>query len=44
MFSVDWPYAGNDEGRRLLDSAPLSPADMEKLTHLNAERLLGLSA
>jgi predicted TIM-barrel fold metal-dependent hydrolase len=42
MFSVDWPYAGNDEGRRLLDIAPLSPADMEKLTHANAERLLGL--
>jgi uncharacterized protein len=42
MFSVDWPYAGNDEGRRLLDTAPLSPADMEKLTHLNAERVLGL--
>jgi uncharacterized protein len=44
MFSVDWPYAPNEEGRRLLDSAPLSPADMEKLTHTNAERVLGLAA
>jgi uncharacterized protein len=43
MFSVDWPYAGNDEGRRLLDTAPISPADMKKLTHLNAERVLGLA-
>jgi predicted TIM-barrel fold metal-dependent hydrolase len=44
MFSVDWPYAGNDEGRRLLDAAPLSPDDMSKLTHLNAQRVLGLQA
>jgi uncharacterized protein len=42
MFSVDWPYAGNDEGRRLLDAAPLSPDDMARLTHRNAERLLRL--
>jgi uncharacterized protein len=42
MFSVDWPYAPNEDGRRLLDTAPLSPPDMEKLTHANAERLLGL--
>lgn len=43
MFSVDWPYAPNEHGRRLLDAAPLSPADMEKFTHANAERVLGLS-
>jgi uncharacterized protein len=43
MFSVDWPYAPNEDGRRLLDSAPLSPADMEKFAHGNAERVLGLS-
>jgi uncharacterized protein len=42
MFSVDWPYAPNEEGRRLLDAAPLAPADLERLAHGNAERLLGL--
>jgi predicted TIM-barrel fold metal-dependent hydrolase len=43
LFSVDWPYAPNDAGRRLLDTAPLSPADLERLAHGNAERLLGLA-
>jgi predicted TIM-barrel fold metal-dependent hydrolase len=42
MFSVDWPYAPNEEGRRLLDTAPLAPAELERLAHGNAERLLGL--
>jgi predicted TIM-barrel fold metal-dependent hydrolase len=42
MFSVDWPYAPNADGRRLLDSAPLSPDDRERIAHGNAERLLGL--
>jgi predicted TIM-barrel fold metal-dependent hydrolase len=44
LFSVDWPYASNDDGRRLLDSAPLSPADLERIAHGNAERLLGLDS
>jgi uncharacterized protein len=42
LFSVDWPYAGNDAGRRLLDTAPLSPGDLALIAHGNAERLLGL--
>jgi uncharacterized protein len=42
LFSVDWPYAPNEEGRRLLQTAPLAPADLERLSHGNAERLLGL--
>jgi predicted TIM-barrel fold metal-dependent hydrolase len=42
LFSVDWPYASNDDGRRLLDTAPLSPPDLERVAHGNAERLLGL--
>jgi hypothetical protein len=42
MFSVDWPYAPNDAGRQLLDSAPLSPADLQRIAHGNAERLLGV--
>ncbi len=43
MFSVDWPYAPNDAGRQLLETAPVSPADLERIAHGNAERLLGLA-
>jgi predicted TIM-barrel fold metal-dependent hydrolase len=43
LFSVDWPYAPNEDGQRLLDIAPLSPGDLELIAHGNAERLLGLS-
>jgi predicted TIM-barrel fold metal-dependent hydrolase len=42
LFSIDWPYAPNEDGRRLLDTVPLSPADLEAFAHGNAERLLGL--
>jgi uncharacterized protein len=42
LFSVDWPYAPNEPGMRLLETAPVSPDDLEKLAHGNAERLLGL--
>jgi predicted TIM-barrel fold metal-dependent hydrolase len=42
LFSVDWPYAPNTDGRRLLETAPVSPGDLGKLAHGNAERLLGL--
>ena len=42
MFSVDYPYAGNAIGRAFLDNLPLSPADLEKFAHGNADRLLKL--
>jgi hypothetical protein len=42
LFSVDWPYAPNEDGRRLLDTAPVSPADLALIAHANAERVLGL--
>ena len=42
MFSVDYPYAPNMKGRNFLDSISLSPADMAKLTHGNADALLKL--
>ncbi len=42
MFSVDYPYAPNLAGRSFLDRASVSPADMAKLTHATAERLLKL--
>ena len=40
IFSVDYPYSTNEQGRVFLDSASVSPADKEKISHLNAERLL----
>lgn len=42
MFSVDYPYASNAKGRAFLDRLCLAPADMAKLTHANADRLLKL--
>jgi predicted TIM-barrel fold metal-dependent hydrolase len=42
LFSVDWPYAPNEEGRRLLEEAPLGADDLERFAHGNAERVLGL--
>jgi predicted TIM-barrel fold metal-dependent hydrolase len=43
IFSVDYPYSANEQGRVFLDSASISPADKEKISHLNAERLLKLA-
>ena len=40
MFSVDYPYAQDAMGRKFLNEVALSPADMAKLTHGNADALL----
>ncbi len=42
LFSVDHPFADSAQATAFLHSAPLSPADREKIAHVNAERLLGL--
>jgi predicted TIM-barrel fold metal-dependent hydrolase len=42
MFSVDYPYSAHAKGRAFLDRISLAPADMEKLTHGNADALLKL--
>lgn len=42
LFSVDYPYDSNDKGRAFLDTLPLNPADLAKISHGNAERLLKL--
>jgi predicted TIM-barrel fold metal-dependent hydrolase len=44
LFSVDYPYSPNKRGRDFLDSVAkiLSTDDFAKLTHRNAEHLLGL--
>ncbi len=40
MFSVDYPFSTNEEGKVFLDSLPLSKEDVEKITYKNAERVL----
>ena len=42
MFSVDYPYASHEDGRKFLDNVPLEPADFAKFAHANADRLLKL--
>jgi len=42
MFSIDYPFAPNAKGRKFLNEVALSPADMAKLTHGNADALLKL--
>ncbi len=42
LFSVDYPHASNALGRQFLDTINVSPDDFEKITHINAERLLKL--
>jgi uncharacterized protein len=44
MFSVDYPYAPNANGRTFLNALSLAPADMAKLAHGNADALLRLRA
>jgi predicted TIM-barrel fold metal-dependent hydrolase len=41
MFSTDHPYASMTQARAFLDRLPVSPADKERISHSNAERLLG---
>jgi uncharacterized protein len=42
LFSVDYPFSDNVEATTFLNSAPISPADREKIAHRNWERLLKL--
>ena len=42
LFSVDYPFSLNTEGRAFLDTAPLSAVEKENLSHANAERVLKL--
>ena len=42
IFSVDYPFSANEDGRAFLDHASISLADKEKISYLNAERLLKL--
>ena len=42
LFSVDWPFESNKAGVAFLNKVPLSPPDLEKFAHGNAERVLKL--
>ena len=44
MYSADYPFVPNDIGGRFLKQLPVSPADLAKIAHGNADRLLGLGA
>lgn len=40
MFSSDYPYSSMSDSRSFLDNLPISPADRERIGHVNAERLM----
>ena len=42
LFSIDYPYSSNRQGRAFLDSVKLAGGDLEKLAHANADQLLKL--
>ncbi len=42
MYSVDYPYRANTLGAEFLGMLPVSPVDLEKITHGNAEAILRL--
>lgn len=42
MYSVDYPYIGNEGARAFLENAPVAPADKEKIAHENAEKAFKL--
>jgi len=44
LFSVDYPFARDAQGRKFLNEVALAPADMAKLCHGNADALLKLKA
>jgi len=43
LFSIDYPYSSDRQGRDFLDALKLPAADLEKIAHGNADRLLKLS-
>ena len=43
MFSIDYPYSSNEQGRAFLNSLTLPADQIEKLAHGNADKLLKLA-
>ena len=44
LYSVDYPFGSLERGRAFLESLPLKPEDLAKITHRNADQLLKLSS
>ncbi len=44
MYSADYPFIPNDVGGSFLKNLPVSPDDLAKIAHGNADRLLRLDA
>ena len=42
MYSADYPFVPNAAGGNFLKGLPVSPADLAKIAHGNADRLLRL--
>jgi 2,3-dihydroxybenzoate decarboxylase len=42
MFSIDYPFETTGKAVDFISTAPLAPADKEKVAHANAERILRL--
>ncbi|MCX5336083.1 amidohydrolase family protein [Streptomyces sp. NBC_00140] len=42
LFSIDYPFESSAEAVGFLRSAPYAPADLARIAHGNAERILGL--
>ena len=42
LFAVDYPMEDAEEAVRFMDTIKLSDTDKEKISHRNAEQLLGL--
>jgi hypothetical protein len=43
VFTTDYPYGNINAARQFFDRMPINAADKEKIAHLNAEHLFGLS-
>jgi predicted TIM-barrel fold metal-dependent hydrolase len=39
LLSTDYPYEDSDECIRFIEGLPITPAEKEKIYHLNAERI-----
>ena len=44
MFSIDYPFEPTGKAVEFMRTAPLAPADKDKVAHANAERILRLDA
>jgi 2,3-dihydroxybenzoate decarboxylase len=43
MFSIDYPFESTGPAAEFMRTAPLAPADKERVAHANAERILRLN-